>query len=325
MIAYLGAVALACAVVVVPPLRVRVGDRAARLFDLRESLLLDRLAEADSLAGDGESDAALAILYDLDARFPARTNRHSLDREREHILHAIGAAELAAGRKGRGLAAYRAAVAFDPRNVTNHSALALAALSQDETAEAQTQFLEAFRLFPSHAEAVRNLIALRSEDADYAGVVEIFETYVDATRVLPIALSDGDAVVGRRVPVDGRRHELRVPVSGLDRSVPLEIRAAYPTVELAAVRWEAAARAGIPGRDAGDVRLDVGDPMRVRLPEEAIVAVLDVRTGVPIDADTWSLVETAYRNLLRSEDASAAAGRLTIIDTAVWVSAVLDI
>ena len=324
-VAYLGVLALACAIVVVPQLRAAVGGRAARLFDLREAALLDRLRQAESLVEAGDNETALGILYDLDARFPARTNRHSLDRERERILHAIGAAELASGRKGRSLTAYRAAVAFDPNNVTNHVALAEAALALAEADEAATHFLHAFELYPSDAAAVRNLIAMRHEDADYAGVVEVFETYLGATRVTELALTDGDATVGAKVPVDGRTYEIRFAVSGLDRAVPLDVFSRHPTLEIRGARWESAARAGVPGRAGGDLSITRPEAAkRVRLPTDAAVAVLDVRVGVPIDDQTWSLVESSYRNLLRSAGAAEALSGMTVVDPDTWLSAEPD-
>lgn len=323
VVTYLAALGLACAIVIVPPLRGAVTERASRLFDIREAALIDRIAEAEQLVVAGDLEEAVERLYRLDREFPARTNLHSLDRERERILHALGTAELALGRKNRALNAFRAAVAFDPLNIGNHHALGQAALALDEVEEAEEHFRHGFRLFPSHAGSFRALVGLRFEDADYAGVVELFETYVSATRIHMFEIAASDDVVIARVPVDGEAHVLRVPLSGLDLASPLEVRSGWPTLRIEAVAWLGAVIAGIEGRVGGDADFSPGGNV-VRLPTHAEVALVTARAGIPIDDVTLGMVETAYRNLLRTEEGSRLSGRLVTVTTSEWDAAELE-
>jgi len=325
LVGYLAVLGLACAVLIVPPLRGAVLSRTARLFALREDMLRGRIDRAETLVAEGDYEAAASLLYELDARFPAKTNRHALDRDRERILHALGAVELARGRKGRALTAYRRAVDFDPRNIANHHALAMAALQLGEDTEAEEHLTTAFMMFPSHAGAVRSLIDLRFERADYSGVVALFETYVAAARIHTFGLTAGDVRSSVRLPVDGRPHRLRVAVDGFDLSEGLAVRSLYPTLEVLDVRWEAAARAGVRGREVGVGTVGGPDRRRIQLPPNARLALITTRAGIPIDAATWTKVQTAYRNLLRPEAARAVEPRLDVIGSDAWDAAVLEL
>jgi tetratricopeptide (TPR) repeat protein len=198
-------------------------------------------------------------------------------------------------------------------------------MALDESAEAEEHFLEAIQMFPSHAGSVRSLIEILHAGADYAGVVEVFEKYTSATRVHVFELVAGDGTVWGRIPADGRGHEVRLPLTTLDLTNPVEIRSSYPTFEVTGVGWEAGFRAGSTAREAGAVEPLAGQGGgRAQLPPDAAIALLTVRVGIPFDQATWSLVEAAYRNLLRIDEARAVFSRLQLISPEAWETADLE-
>ena len=323
--AYLGALALVCAVVLVPALRAAVTSRAQSLYEARQRAWIERVERAEELLATGDAETAAIRFARLDETFPARIVRHSLDRERERVLRGLGAAELALGRKGRALDAYRRAVAFDPRNVSNYYALATAAIALDEAGEAAPALERLLAIYPNHAGAVRAAIGLRFEDGDWPGVVERFERYVAAFRVHPFLVRIGEKGIVAHLPVDGLAHELRVGLGDHDAGAELSIEPRYPTVEIRAVRWGAPAVAGEPGAPAGVARPVAGpDPGRVRLDPRARTVWIDARAGIPVDEATLSRAETAYRNLLRSDRFAELVRLLDVVTPEAWDAARLE-
>jgi len=322
---YLAVLGLVCAIVLVPALRGAVTSRAASLYAARQAGWIARVERAEAQLASGDAEGAAARFARLDEEFPARFNRHSLDKERERILRGLGEAELELGRKGRALDAFRRAVAFDPRNVENHYALATAAIALDESGEAERHLEDLLAIYPSHAGAVRAIIDLRYEDGDWEGVTRRFEEYVEGFRIHPFLVEAGETRVLTRIPVDGRTHEIRIGLGDHDPAAELSIGAGYPTVELEAVRWRGDAVAGVPGVPAGDAEpLDGTDLRRVRLDPRATTAWIVARVGIPIDEDTRARVETAYRNLLAGNRFAELANRLTVLTPAGWDDARLE-
>ena len=293
----------------------RVREPALRgieaLVDASAEGWLARVDEGEALLSDGRYLEAAVFLEDLDARFPARTNIHALDKDRERILAALGQANEALGRKGRALDAYRRAVAFDPRNVENHYALAVAAIRLGEEDEAARHLDLLLDIYPPHQRGVRERIALDTERGDFPAVRRAFERYVQSFRVEAIEITIGEHTAEAMVPVDGEPHVLRfgLPPVGQGPSVLEVVRS--EGVDLAEVRWVGRVRAGVDGRDSG-----VAEPAsanRFELPEPAPAELfITASAAIPLDADTWRRVETAYRNLLASEELERWAPRLEI-------------
>lgn len=319
---YLAFLGVVCLTVLVPPLRSAMADTVERVLDLRTEAWQERIAEAEALVAASRFAEAEPVLEALDRDFPARTRLHALDRDRERIFHALGATYRALDRKGRTLDTYRRAVAFDPLNVANRFALASAAIHFAEPDEARAQLDSILDIYPPHPAGTRELIALRFDDSDYGGVVAVFERYVEAFRVHPfLALAGGDRRIVR-LPVDGRRHAVEVPVPA--GASDLELRPTYPTVEVHAVEWTARPRVGESRAGGGPATpLDPSDDgaPRFGLGPDPETARLTLSAGIPVDSATWERVETAYRNLLRSDTFADLAPRLAVVPAAQWESA----
>jgi tetratricopeptide (TPR) repeat protein len=276
---------------------------------------------------------AIDYLNQLDRSFPARSNRHSLDRERERVLHALGQAFEATDRKNLALETYRRAVAFDPRNVANHYALAAAALRFDEPEEAHLHLDRALEVHPSHLPSLRQLVEMEFESGDFQEVVSAYERYLDAFLIhwLTVGWSESRISTFVRVPVDGRRHTVEGafpdPVDGGDA---LELRPGPFGLEVAEVRLRGPVSAGLPTPADSNIRAAVGPwtsaarpewtatefedvagdssllPHVVRVavpdaPDPVTAAELHVRLLKPVDEATWARVETSYRNLIDYE------------------------
>jgi tetratricopeptide (TPR) repeat protein len=309
--AYVAVLALTLAVVFVPFLRGAVTERAQSAFRSVQGGWIERVERGEALVSEGSYEDAIAYLEELDARFPARVNRHSLDKERERILHALGQSYEAMGRKRLTLETYRRAVGFDPRNVANHFALAAAALRLDEAEEARAHLDSVLRIDPSHMPALEALIGLDFERGDFAGVSSRFEAYLAAFRIhVEMQMRLDDTVVLVSIPIDGRTGVVRAPIPVATSATRLVIEPGHPGIEILGVEFESRARAGLvdPTTLPG---LPDGDPLQFALPAQEIVAVrLTVRTRVPIDPDTWERVATSYRNRLDFDGLAAAGDRI---------------
>lgn len=319
---YLAGLALVCLTVLLPPLRGAMAGTIERFVDLRTEAELARIDEAEALVAAGRFEEAVPLLERLDRDFPARTRVHALDRDRERILHALGAAYRGLDRKGSALDAYRRAVLFDPLNVANRYALAETAIAFDEPGEAAEQLQAILDTYPPHAGATRALIALRFDDSDYEGVRALFARYVDAFRVHSFLAVAGDAREVVHVAVDGRPHEIEVPIP--PGAARIELLPTYPTVEVGAATWRGRPRAGEPGTRAGRAPTlptgPDGGPAFAPGPDAAALEVV-LRAGIPLDTATWERVETAYRNLLRSDELTRLRPRLALVAAGVWDAA----
>jgi tetratricopeptide (TPR) repeat protein len=309
--AYVAALAGALAIVFVPFLRGAVAERAQWAFQSVQIGWIERVERGEALVREGSYEEAIAYLEGLDARFPARVNRHSLDKERERILHGLGQSYEAMGRKRLTLETYRRAVGFDPRNVANHFALAAAALRLDEAEEARVHLEHVLQIDPSHLPALEAVIGLDFERGDFAGVSSRFESYLAAFRVhdeMEIRL--GDTVVLVPIPIDGSARTVRAPIPVVEGATGLVIEPAHPGIEILGIEFEPRPRAGLVNSSALPGLPD-GDPLRFALPAQEIVAVrLNVRTRVPIDPETWESVAASYRNRLDFDGLAAAEGRV---------------
>jgi tetratricopeptide (TPR) repeat protein len=309
---YVVAVAAVLAIVFVPFLRGAVTDRAQWAFQAVQSGWIDRVERGEALVREGSHEEALAYLEGLDAQFPARGNRHSLDKERERILHALGQSYEAMGRKRLTLETYRRAVAFDPRNVANHFALAAAALRLDEPEEARVHLEQVLRIDPSHRPALDEIIGLDFERGDFAGVLSRFDSYLAAIRIHDeLQMRLGDTVLLVSIPIDGRGRIVRAPIPSVESATRLTLGPAHPGIQILGVAFEPRPRAGLV--DPADLPgLSDGDPLQFALPEQEVVAaLLDIRTLVPISPATWERVATSYRNRL-DFDGLAEAGERTV-------------
>lgn len=310
---YLGLLALGLLVIGLPPLRAAAAARVEQVMRSVQGGWIERVDRGEALVDAGRYEEAIAYLTALDDRFPARTNRHALDRERERVLHALGRAYVATDRKGSALDAFRRAVLFDPRNVENHFALARTALHFAEPEEALLHLDRVLAIHPSHRGALSAAVALAFEDGAYARVVERMESYLDAFRVHPLPVSVGTDTAWSRVPVDGRVHEVRVPLPATARAARVEIRPDHPGLEVLAAFAEGrafAGRAGAAGDSATIARED--GLLRVELPGPpggTAALRLTVRARAPVDAETWEQVRTSYRNRLAHEALEAAERR----------------
>lgn len=309
---YLAALAGMLAIMFVPFLRGAVAERTQSALQSVQRGWIDRVERGEALVGAGLPEEAITYLEDLDARFPARVNRHSLDKERERILSALGQSYEAMGRKRLALETYRRAVGFDPRNVANHFALAAAALRLDEAEEAELHLEHVLSIDPSHLAALGALIGLDFERGDFERVVSRFESYLSAFRVYEeMEMRLGDAVLRVSVPVDGRARTVRVPLPRVDGATSLEFEHDQPGIEILGVELELRPRAGVVESTRRPAPRE-GDGLRFALPaapEEVAAARLTVRTRVPVDPETWERVATSYRNRLDFDGLAAVEER----------------
>ncbi len=308
---YLLALAAAVGVILIPPLRAAGARRVETAFDAREAGWILRVEEGEALLASGDFEAAAAHLEDLDRRFPARGNVHALDKERERVLVGLGRANEGLGRKGRALAAYRQTVLFDPLNVENHYALAAAALRLDEGAEAERHLALILETYPAHELAARDRIAIASEAGDFRAVRETFEAYAGAFRVREVTVSAGEFSTLVSVPEDGEPHTLRITLPRTVAAGTVTIRSEVESVAVSEVHWVGRAFAGRDGRDEGAARA-LGD-REFELPQPPPARLrITARAPIPISAETWRLVETAYRNLLATEAFDSITPRLMV-------------
>lgn len=295
-----------------------------------------RVEHGVGLVTGGRYEEGVAYLEALDRSFPATHVRHARDQERERILRALGHAHAQLGRKGRSLDAFRRAVLFDPLNYVNHDALARAALGFDETDEALLHFQEILALKGAHLPAVAAVVELQFADADWAAITQSYRNYLDSFLVQDLIVDLGG--IGTFVPVlvDGRFHEVRLPLADSTASAlraagglalgpgghGLEVRSVVLEYDLPPGRAPVPEQRVLPdarhgwfldstgGMETPSIFQRVTEPdpdphpeRRLRIPltpgNAPLAAVrLDVRLTKPVDPATWNTVQMAHRNRL---------------------------
>ncbi len=307
------------------------------------------LARGDSLVAAGRWTEAEAYLAGLDRRFPARTARHAMDKEREHLLLLLGRTYVNLDKKSKALDAYQRLVAFDPNNFRNHYALALASdrlLSGWALArEARDAYAAVLVINPSHLPSLRGVVRYDSEKGLFGDVRDSYEAYLDAFLAADVTLRSGDSSVAVVVPVDGRWHEVEVPLGQpAGAAATLTVDASGYPVELGSATFLPALVAGRAGRGAPavlpvDQAVVTGEavvrdgrvlPMSRAVALEVPGAVSPGTTGLrlrlrlfkPVDQGFWETVSAAYRNVLDMDGLDTARDRSAVYDDAAAADAV---
>lgn len=325
-LAYLGLVALGLAALAVPAVRVALLDALEARLVAQNARWAERVERAEDIVAAGDYARALPLLEALDAELPAAHAKSVHERERVRVLWALAASQRALGRKRRTLETLERLVAFDPLDYRNQRELARSCVHFHEEEQALEHYAAALAIQPADPESVREVIALRFEAGDAAGVVDTYERYLDAFLIDELAFAAGDASTLARVQADGRFHPVRVLLprppgwhgelvltSGPDAPVVLP----DPTVglEVADTRLETPLRVGRP---PGPVPSPEGSwrardrALRLSLPAlpDGLAAVeLRVRRTKPVTPATWDAVERSYRNLLAWERLERARAR----------------
>lgn len=349
---YLALVAAFVGVLALPPLRqlaFRAVAKAVRGWDGRWTR---RVELGEALVREGRYEEAVAYLVRLDRTFPARDVRHARDKERERILVALGRSYAELDRKQRAMETYQRLVAFDPRNYRNSYALALAAnrllAGWAPAPEARDAFLQVLAIHPSHLPSVRGAIAYYSARGEFAEVVRLLESYVDASIWQPVTVSLGEGVQETiSLSVDGEWHEAELILArpaGWSGALRLEADGFPFTLERATLT--APARVGVmqlqrvldlptatarppaqTGMGGGSGQA-AGPHTVLALPlppqPEGVSSVrLRLRFFKPIDATTWNMVAAAYRNRLDLAGLEAVRGRLLLLPSAAAADSVL--
>lgn len=333
-----GAIALVCIGLLTPPIRDRVLVRAQMSVARWDARWTDRVERGENLLAERRYEEAATYLEQLDGVFPARHVKHRRDIERERVLRSLGLANLELGRKRASLDAFRRAVAFDERNYQNHFTLASAALELGEPDEALAAFDRVLAIHPSHLPTVAALIAHHFEQSDYRSVANTYEAYLGAFLLAEVTVTLGDGVGRADVLVDGYDHAIDVPLVAGDGSNPA--RGESLTISGGAQPFSVISVVLVPPRRSGvlDAEPDVlgapggwnsevgsggaGEDVRqiVRVPIGPAVTEV-ARAGVmlelfkPVDAETWAMVASSYRNLLRGDALEDARARSAMIDT----------
>lgn len=274
------------------------------------------LERGETLLAEGRFEQAEQELAALDRSFPAPRVEYARDRERERLLRALAASHEALGRKRRTLEALRRLVAFDPRNYANHAALARAAEHFGESDEALAARREVLRIHPGHLPSVRAVVGAEVGRGDFPAAVAAYERYLDAFHLERVELSTGAGSARASVPVDGRFHDVELVLATPPDARELRLEHGPFAAEVAALELEAPLAVGEPGPPARAAPVLEGD--RAPLPASPrgwARARLRLRLFKPVDAELWSEVETAYRNLL-DWDGLARARERTRLDGA---------
>jgi tetratricopeptide (TPR) repeat protein len=278
----------------------------------------------------------LEYLLALDHDFPARQVRHKRDMERERLLRALGHTYSELGKKRLALETYQRLAEFDPRNFENRYLLAQACLRFGEPELADAHFLELLKIHPTHMPSVRARLKMYFDKADFAAVVRVYETYLNAFLMQEVIVGLGKSSVRVNVPVDGRFHDIEMRIAHLPQATgELAIEVGKFALEIKRVSLEEPVyigHAGVrqvglwPGETklrvqemapikSGSYRaLGAGATLRLEVPAQprGIAAVrLTLRLFKPLDPDLWTMVEKSYKNLLRYDDLEAARGRST--------------
>lgn len=315
-------------VLAVPPLRDRVFWRVESLLRTREATWVRDVDRGEQLLAEGRLDEAEAFLLDLDRRFPARTSRGRRDTDRERLLLTLARTYEAQGRPNRALLAYQALQAYDPRNYRNSHALGAAWERLEGTwtipVEARDAFAQVLAIHPTHLPSLRGALRYDFDRGAFAEVIARWESFLAAQQYLPIPVRVGGAETWRVVPVDGAWHEVALTGHLPDSSSFRLATAGFP-LEVREVRVDLPLRAGLPGpatTHASSAAPAVAPPgvpgteLEVALPAGASEGGrlrFQVRVRRPVDQETWTMVETSYRNRLDPEGARRAAARVVVV------------
>ncbi|MBK6458529.1 MAG: hypothetical protein IPF87_21020 [Gemmatimonadetes bacterium] len=323
----------------VRPVRVRVLTTMASLVDRWDGRWNRRLAAGVALYQRGDYEGAVTYLSRLDRIFPARSNRHGRDKEREYLLRLLALSYEKSGRTTRAMATWERLVAFDSLNYENHFGYAQAAerlLSGWALAEeARNGYAATLGTYPAHLPAVRGYIDYYMDRGEFQPVVAAWEAYLDAFFPQRVTVTLGDTAISVLVPTDGRAHDVEVafarPVDGADS---LRIRTGGFPIALDSAAVLTASRVGTPGgraRHSLDVGATVAPDMArdtiAWLPNDTTAALtlpvasiegpitrvqLRVRLFKPADAALWGIVAKSYRNLLAWPALAASRERTAV-------------
>ncbi len=258
-VAYLAAVAGALALWLVPGVRGWVSVQAKKVSYRAEAAWALRVDAAVTRLGEGDLEAAEAMLLRLDRRLPARHIKHGLASQRARVLEAMARVHRAKGRKGRTLATLRRLTAFEPRNFAFHALHGEVAAELGELEEAREAWARVLAIHPNHLPTVRRVVQDHADRGDAAGAVAAYERYLDAWGM--VQLVRGGEPQDVWVQADGAPHTFLLdPGSG-------ELAAAAPLETL-------------------ERRVDPDGRERATL-----------RVFKPVDATLWDTVRRACRNL----------------------------
>lgn len=315
--------------------RIRILTTISRAADWWDARWDRRLAAGELLVAQGKFDQAVGYLEQLDAIFPARTSRYGRDKEREYLLRLLAKSYEALGRKGRTMAVWSHLVAFDSLNYRNHFGYAQAAerllSGWAEAPEARDGYARALRLLPSHLPSLRGYLRYYMDRGEFREVREAYRGYLDAGLLGSVTIQAEGAMASHSVRVDGRSHELQIPLApsaGWDGTVtiaagpyPLAIEAVFVRSPMRVGQTDAGVEHSLPvptairmtRSGAGWVPEDSSAGLQVSVPPEWR-DVASLRVGVRVfnltDAVSWKQFAKAYRNLL-DYDGLAAAERRT--------------
>lgn len=317
--------ALACLATVVQPVRVRILAGLGSIVDRWEWRWNRRLADGVAIYQRGDYAGAARYLANLDRIFPARSNRHGRDKEREYLLRLLALSYEKAGERGRAMRTWERLVAFDSLNFENHFGYAQAAerlLSGWALAEeARNGYAATLTRFPAHLPSVRGFIDYYMDRGEFQPVVTAWETYLDAFFPQRVTITVGDTPLTVLVPTDGRSHDVEVAIPTPAAATELRLSTGGFAFALDSAAIVTAPRVGDAGARARQV-LDVtavASPAMSRdsltwLPKDTSAALTLPLTGVaapiarvqlrlrlfkPADAAIWGLVAKSYRNLLQ--------------------------
>ena len=315
--------------------RVRLLATIGRAADWWDARWDRRLVAGGQMVAQGRFDQAIGYLEQLDRIFPARTSRYGRDQEREYLLRLLAQSYEALGRNGRTMAVWSHLVAFDSLNYRNHFGSARAAerllSGWAEAPEARDGYARALRLLPSHLPSLRGYLRFYMDRGEFREVREAYRVYLDAFLVGSLTIRGDGVSAAHSVRVDGRPHELLIPLTPVDGWNGTLTFSAGPyqlAIEEASVSPPMRVGQTAPGQEhllpapiaarmiqsgAGWVPEDSSAGLRVVVPPEwrdAGSLRLRVRVFNLIDEASWKQFVKGYRNLL-DYDGLAEAERRT--------------
>ncbi len=319
--------ALACVATVVQPVRVRILSVLGSAVDRWEWRWNQRLADGVAIYQRGDYAGASRYLANLDRIFPARSNRHGRDKEREYLLRLLALSYEKAGERTRAMQTWERLVAFDSLNFENHYGYAQAAerlLSGWALAEeARNGYAATIARFPAHLPSVRGYIDYYMDRGEFQPVVTAWEAYLDAFFPQRVTITLGKTPLTVLVPTDGRSHDVEVALPSPATAQELRISTGGFAFALDSAAIVTAPRVGevaSRARQSFDLAT-VAAPEMTRdslawLPKDTSAALSLPLTGVtapvarvqlrlrlfkPADTAIWGLVAKSYRNLLQWE------------------------
>ncbi len=348
---WLAAVGLGIGALLVTPVRVRLLNTLQTVVDHWDDRWSRRLAYGEELYRRGDYATAAAYLERLDAEFPARSVRHSRDKQREWLLTLLGRSYEALDKKSKAMKTFARLVAFDSLNYRNHFEQAEAAeklLSGWALApEARDAYAQVLVLAPYHLPSVRGIVNYYSDKGEWHPLVEAYQKYLDAFLIQRVQIRLGDSTFVALVPVDGLPHDIPVPLSapkGWGGDLVLQpggfamaLDAAFltPAVTVGVVqrRGETMLRVqpqvlqGMePGPDGAVLPAGSASTVSVAVPDQpqGIEQMrLRLRLFKPVDRQMWGTVAGAFQNLLDASAKADAAARTVPFASAAAADSVL--